>query len=117
MSCHGLAYARLQVPPGLSTMQLVEAEMAKDMGVAVVAVDCFDIKSEAFDYHYAEMPQLQAVREAVAGAVPPSLPSPPQQALPQTPTLAPGDPPPDPPQPVPADSPSMSPLGSPRVDA
>ena len=51
------------VPPGLSTMQQAEADMAAEKGVPVVVVDCTRIGSEAYDYHFQDMPELQHVRQ------------------------------------------------------
>ena len=54
---------QLLVPPGLSTMQQAEADMAADKGVRVVIVDCTRIGVEAYDYHFEEMAQLQSLRD------------------------------------------------------
>ena len=54
---------QLLTPPGPSPMQLAEAEMAADKGVPVVVVDCTDVNSEAFDYHFDEMPHVRALHD------------------------------------------------------
>jgi len=65
----GGSVLQLIVPPGPSQMQLVEAAMAEDKGVPLIAIDCTAIPSEAYDYHFAELPAVQALR-AAKGAEP-----------------------------------------------
>lgn len=54
---------QLIVPPGPSPMQVAEADMAREKGVPVLTVDCTALRGEAFDYHFAEMAPLVALRE------------------------------------------------------
>ena len=59
---------QIVVPPGPSKMQLAEAEMAAEKGIEVLTVDCMSIRTEAFDYHFAEMPKVQALLNSAASS-------------------------------------------------
>lgn len=61
---------QLLVPPGPSPMQIAEAEMAREKGVRVIVVDCTAIRGEAFDYQFAEMPDVRQLSnvKGVGGA-------------------------------------------------
>mmetsp|Transcript_7830 Transcript_7830/g.15955 ORF Transcript_7830/g.15955 Transcript_7830/m.15955 type:complete len:111 (-) Transcript_7830:33-365(-) len=52
---------QLLVPPGPSDYQIAEADMARKEGVEVVVVDCTDIKNEASEHTFEEMPEVRAV--------------------------------------------------------
>lgn len=57
---------QLIVPPGPSPMQIAEADMAHEKGVPVLKIDCTSVKGEAFDYVFAEMDEVRAVKEEAA---------------------------------------------------
>ena len=56
----------LLVPPGKSPMQLAEEDAANDKGVRVLTIDVRDVRGEAFDYHFDEMPLVKALRDEAA---------------------------------------------------
>ena len=60
---------QLIVPPGPSPMQIAEADMAREKGVPLLAVDCTALRGEAYDYHFAEMEPVKALRDEAAEVV------------------------------------------------
>ena len=54
------------VPPGPSPMQVAEADMAREKGVRVLQIDCTTVKGEAYDYVFAEMAEVRALKEEAA---------------------------------------------------
>ena len=57
------------VPPGLSALQVAQRDMAREKGVRVIELDCTAIKGECYDYHYAEMASIAALRDQAAAVL------------------------------------------------
>ena len=58
----GGAVVQVLVPPGLSQMQLAEADMAADKGVPVVLVDCSNVRERLDEYDASGMPGIRRLK-------------------------------------------------------